>query len=262
LSLQHVIEGANVDNLTDMIISNLKYHGGLEEDDVIAKRLVCFKADGAVVFQGAKLGVTAQRIEKFAPYLMGMHCMFHRTNLAVQALSNFSLVSKIETLLQALHSYFTSSPKRHLEFTKLAEIVETRGLKILGNVRTCWISMLEPLKCVLSEYKTLIVKMSKIAIEERKIAHNLMLLCDVSTILALPCLLLLLESVNSLITFFQSQNVFVSDYVATIKICQTELYDIYVDSNTCFMEGKFQFLNDNLADPSCTISKELQVDLK
>jgi hypothetical protein len=50
LSLQHITRGANADNLTDMIISSLKYHGGLEGDDVIAEKLVCIKADGAVVF--------------------------------------------------------------------------------------------------------------------------------------------------------------------------------------------------------------------
>jgi hypothetical protein len=81
--------------------------------------------------------------------------------------------------------------------------------------------------------------MSKTAIVESKTTHDLMFLCDVSTILALPCLLPLLESVCSLITFSQSQNVFVSNYVAAIKICQAELYEMYVDSNTCFMGGKF-----------------------
>jgi hypothetical protein len=79
--------------------------------------------------------------------------------------------------------------------------------------------MLEPLKHVLYKYKTLIVKMSKDTIEESKATYNLMFLCDVSTLLTLLCLLPLLESVNSLITFSQSPNVFVSDYVATIKIC-------------------------------------------
>lgn len=64
--------------------------------------------------------------------------------------------------------------------------------------------MLEPLKRVLSKYKTLIVKISKNTIEESKATHNLMLLYDVSTLLALPYLLLLLELVNSLITFSQS----------------------------------------------------------
>jgi hypothetical protein len=50
LSLQHVTVGANANNLTDMIMTTLRYHGGLEGDDVIAEKLVCFGADGATVF--------------------------------------------------------------------------------------------------------------------------------------------------------------------------------------------------------------------
>lgn len=169
--------------------------------------------------------------------------MSHRTYLAVQALSNLPMVTKIKTLLQLLHSYFTSSPKMHLEFTKLAEIMETSGLKMLPTVRTRWISMFEPLKRVLSEYKTLIVKMSKDANEESKAAPNLMFLCDLSTLLALPYLLPLLESVNSLITFSQSRNVFVSDYVVATKICQAEVYEMYVDSSTSIEGEKFQLLH-------------------
>jgi hypothetical protein len=56
--------------------------------------------------------------------------------------------------------------------------------------------MLEPLKCVLGEYKTLIVKMAQDAARKSKAAHNLRLLCDVHTLLALPCLMPLLESMN------------------------------------------------------------------
>jgi hypothetical protein len=251
LSLQHVTEGSNTDNLTDMISTSLSYHGGMDGEGSVAEKLICFGADGAVVFQGARSGVTSQLIKKHAPYLMGVHCMSHRMNLAVQALSNLPMVTKIENLLQSLHSYFTSSPKKHLEFTKLVEIVETSGLKMLPTVRTRWISMFEPLKRVLSEYKTLIVKMSKDAIEESKAAHNLMLLCDLSMLLALPCLLPLLESVKSLITFSQSRNLFVSDYVVAIKICQAEVYEMYVDNSTSFEGGKFQLLHDILTDRSC-----------
>jgi hypothetical protein len=127
---------------------------------------------------------------------MGIDDMVHRTNLAVKPLSNLPMVQKIEKLLQSLYSYFYASPKRCNEYQKLAEIVETSGLKILQNVTTCWISLLEPLKRVLGEYKTLIVKMAQDAAEESKAALNLRLLCDVHTLLALPCLMPMLESVN------------------------------------------------------------------
>ena len=94
-----------------------------------------------------------------APYMFGVHCMAHITNLIIEPLSNLPLVSKIESLCKSMHSYFLHLPKWHLEFTKLTEIVETKGLKIMNNVKTRWISLLEPLKYVLDKYKTLIVKM-------------------------------------------------------------------------------------------------------
>jgi hypothetical protein len=62
--------------------------------------------------------------------------------------------------VQSLYSYFSSSPKQRLEFTKLVKIMEIGELKILQNVKTCWILILEPLKRVLVEYKTLNVKMA------------------------------------------------------------------------------------------------------
>jgi hypothetical protein len=65
--------------------------------------------------------------------MMEQHCMAHWTNLDVQVLSNLPMVAKLEDLSQSLYFYFSSSPKCHLEFTKLVEMVEI-GLKILQNV--------------------------------------------------------------------------------------------------------------------------------
>jgi len=128
-----------------------------------------------------------------------------------------------------MYAYFNASPKRHLEFQKLADLMETEGLKMLRNVKTRWISLLDPLRRVLGEYKTLIVKMSDNAAlkepeltvkqaaakEAARVNHDL--LCDVGTLVALPCLLPLLESVNSLMKFAQSSHAFVSDYCAAVR---------------------------------------------
>jgi hypothetical protein len=54
---------------------------------------------------------------------------------------------------------FLQFPKHHLGFTKLAKIVETKGLKVLHNVNTRWINMLAFLKRVRKDYKTLFAKM-------------------------------------------------------------------------------------------------------
>jgi hypothetical protein len=91
------------------------------------------------------------------PIPIVVHCMAHHTNLVVQALSMFRLVKHIENLLQTLHVYFACFLKRHLEFTKLAQMMETKGNKILGKIKIWWILMLSP---VMVEYKTLLVKMA------------------------------------------------------------------------------------------------------
>ncbi len=56
--------------------------GGLIEME-IANKLICFETNGINVFQGVKIGVTTQLMMKHAPYVNGVHCMAHRTNLVV-----------------------------------------------------------------------------------------------------------------------------------------------------------------------------------
>jgi hypothetical protein len=167
-------------------------------------------------------------------------------------------VKKLETLYSILHDYFSSSPKRYLEFNKLVEVVQTSGLKILGSVKTRWISLLEPMKRVLLEYKTLIVKMSNDGGEESKVAQNLSPFCDVHILLAFPCVIPLLESVDSLIKFAQSPNTFVSDYIAAVKICQAEMY---IDTSTSFQPTHFQQFHDIVIDFSHCIIQEWMTDL-
>jgi hypothetical protein len=270
LFLQRMVDGGGADVVREMITSSLEFHGGLSERQ-IAEKLVCFGANGVSTFQGSRNGVTVQLQKSKAPYLFGVHYMAHRTNLVVEQLSNLLVVIKIESLCKNIHSYFSHSPKRHLEFTKLAEIVETEGLKILNNVKTRWISLLEPLIHILGEYKTLIAKMCEDAVAKdpepkakevtEKAKHNLDLLCDVGTLLALPCILPLLEYVDSLMRFIQSRDIFVSNYVVVVKICQTELYKLYCNLETSFRKSHFQEFCDIVDDYSFTITQEWVTDL-
>ncbi len=62
--------------------------------------------------------------------------MAYKTNFVVQILSHLPMVKRIESLLSTFYNYFYKSPKRHLEFTKLAKIMETKGTKILKNIKT------------------------------------------------------------------------------------------------------------------------------
>ena len=145
--------------------------------------------------------------------MFGVHHFAHMMNLVVEPLSNLPIVAKCESLCQSMYAHFSVSLEKHMEFQKLLDIVEIEGLNMLRNVRTCWISMLELLRRILGEYKTLICKMAKDAavkdlhLSDKQRAsrenarHNLDLLYDVGILFVLPCLLPLLELVNSLIKF-------------------------------------------------------------
>jgi hypothetical protein len=91
--------------------------------------------------------------------------------------------------------------------------MEIKGLKVLQNVKTRWIDMLAPLKKVGKKYRTLIAKM---AIDNGivKVAKaNLVNLCNVGTFLSLPYVLPLKK-------FVQARDVFVCDYIVTIKFAK------------------------------------------
>jgi hypothetical protein len=115
--------------------------------------------------------------DDYAAYSIGVHCMAHWMNLIMQTLLMFPLVKHIEDLLQTLHVYFAHSPKSHLEFTKLIEIMETKRNKILCNIKTQWIFMLSPAKIVMAKYKTLLVKMAMDKNKNQQTKFNYMSTC-------------------------------------------------------------------------------------
>lgn len=182
-------------------------------------------------------------------------CQAHRTNLAVQTLSLQPVVKRIEDMLASLYAYFAHSPKRHLEFVKLAELMQSKGLKILKNIQTRWISMLSPAVRVLNKYRVLIVKMSidserpveEIGGKKGKVdkklmslaTKNLKFLSDIQILLGLSGLLPLLRCVHSLMQFAQGRDVFVCDYVSAIHICIAEVTAFYIDEKSAFTQDVF-----------------------
>jgi hypothetical protein len=183
-----VVDGSTINNLTSLIIQSLVENGGLSEGD-IAKKLIYFGLDGVTIFHGVKSGVTTQLMHKHAPFVNNVHYMPCHTNLVVQSLNKLSLVSKIESMLASIYNYFDHSPKRHVE-----GFLESKGNKILKNIKTYWISMLSPSKWVLAKYKALIVEMDVYGPTIDVAKKNYELFCDVETLLRLACVLPLLES--------------------------------------------------------------------
>ncbi len=64
LTLEHVVEGGNVNNLIVVITQALMQQGGLIQKE-IAMRLICFGIDGDSIFQGYCIRMTFQLKEKF-----------------------------------------------------------------------------------------------------------------------------------------------------------------------------------------------------
>jgi len=62
--------------------------------------------------------------------------MAHKCNLVVQSFPSLVVVVKIKGLLQSMYAYFFHSTKNQLQHGKLVEILQTKGLKILCNVKT------------------------------------------------------------------------------------------------------------------------------
>ena len=203
LCLQYVIDGGGADNITKMIIGALTNEEGLTPHH-IRDQFKTFDTYGASIWQGKMNGVTNKLHVSHAPHMQDMHCVAYQTNLAMSYLSDLEMVARIETLLIILYKYFSKSPKRHLELQKLAELLESKGRKILRNVKTRWISILSPLKRVLSEYRTLLVKMYfdhllKPTIPATKV--NYKLVPDIKCLLTLAAVLPLLEVVKVLVVF-------------------------------------------------------------
>jgi hypothetical protein len=141
-SLQRVVDGARVDNLTIVIMEALQ-KGGLNPTFVFQK-LFCFGVNGVSTFQGTKIGVIKQISTNYAPFSIGVHYIAHRCNLAFKTLSTLGIVSSIENLLQSCYVYFVHSQKRHLEFTKLIRMM--KWFKMLKNAETHWIFLMDLLR--------------------------------------------------------------------------------------------------------------------
>ncbi len=118
-----------------------------------------FGVDGVSAFQGLRYGVISQIQWQYVPFVTSAHCMAHWTNLTIQTLPHLRSLSRIEALLQCLYVYFNYNPKKHLKFAKLAKIMQIKNNKILWNIKTKWISMINHVKRVLFKYHTLFMKM-------------------------------------------------------------------------------------------------------
>ncbi len=77
-------------------------------------------------------------------------------NLGYQTFQALPIVNHLERTLYSLYKCFSNFKKIKMERAKVGEILETKNLKILTNVKTPSIFILTPFKRVLQEYYPLL----------------------------------------------------------------------------------------------------------
>jgi hypothetical protein len=98
-SLQKMIsKGATIDILIEILIDALRSNGRLEATNLGGK-LLCFGTDGALAFHGHKTRVVKQISEKYAPFVLEVHCCLHKLNLFAKSLFNLEVLHAIEDVL-------------------------------------------------------------------------------------------------------------------------------------------------------------------
>jgi hypothetical protein len=160
------------------------------------------------------------------------------------------MVCRLENLLQTLYDDFNKSPKKQLELSKLIGIMETQGNKLFKNVKK---QDEEPKKKLMNEYCIPLIKMALDFVEV-----NFELLCDIKVLYGLIVLLTLLKEMKNLMKLAQAWNIFVANYVASIKFCQVYLFSHFVNPSITF---KFNVFGGFLLCPlmwEILISKESQ----
>ena len=89
--------------------------------------------------------------------------------------------------------------------------------------------MLNPLKHILSEYRTLLVKLYSHHIVKPTILAakvNYDLIADIKCLLTLAAVLPLLEAVKTLVVFVQSPRVYVCDFTRALSFCISNVNDL------------------------------------
>jgi hypothetical protein len=70
------MDGAIFDNLTSIIVQSLVGFEGMTKIDMVNK-LMCFGANGSTIFQGVKMSVTTQLMQKHIPFVSNVG-KFHK----------------------------------------------------------------------------------------------------------------------------------------------------------------------------------------
>jgi len=86
-----------------------------------------------------------------------------------------------------------------------------------------------------------------------KATDNFDLLSNIELLLSLACFIPLINAIHCLIKLSQAGNIFICDFMQTVKLCQDELACMFVDASTTFNKVDFPCYSDLISLSSAEI---------
>ena len=154
------VQHANSSGLLCVLKESLERVGISDYD----KKLIGFMSDGASVNFGSKTGLlTKLKQDEQMPWIVGIHCLNHRLELAVKDAFARTAFSQICVLLTNIHSVFERSPKRLRALHDLAEIMGEEVRKPARSNGTRWVQhKVNAAKILLKQYGLIISALANI----------------------------------------------------------------------------------------------------
>lgn len=197
--------------------------------------IVAGGADGASVNFGPKSGLM-KIIRDEVPWLVSIHCVAHRLELAVKdSLETTSSWKEIEDMLLSIHSHFQKSPKRWRDFQSLAKVMEENVVKPGQVGGTRWISHKKNSLVALSKnYSALVTYFKDIAEtdEDRsapKIRGYLKKFCSYEFVLNMAFFLDVLDILSHFSLQLQKDNLHLSSLTDALIVANKSLKNLQTE---------------------------------
>lgn len=241
-----VIEGApDAATLTALLLLTLTTFLGLSCVE-LAARIVMMAADGASVLQGGLSGVIRRIRQQAGPFLLAMHCVAHRADLAAATIANCILMQQLIALLSAAYNLFKKSgPQRSLLKQCQLEAQlrpRMRGVMPKRDVQTRWVSHAKPAFVMWESLPALLLWAHKHEDSSTLAVIELIsMLTDLTLLLILAVFLPMLHQLSALILVLQRSDLYVQvclcrshwHWVASLELCSVDCVYCCKDEPWC-----------------------------
>ena len=155
----------DVSDATSPGIKSLLLDSFTESGVNLPEKLISICVDGAAVNQGVRRGLSTL-LRHDLPWLVSIHCMNHRLELAAKDAYSNSFMSEVSTMLSNLHTVYEKSPKKVLQLRQIADIMDEAIRKPEKASGTRWVQhKSRALKSLILSYSVIVAHIESMASE-------------------------------------------------------------------------------------------------